>query len=268
MWNDLKFALRQLRKAPAFTLTAVLTLALGIGATTAIFTLVYDVMLRPLPFRQADRLVTIDEKVAEWSSMYPTLPVSANHFTFWEQHSRSFEAMAAMREYSMPLGAAQGRPLQVEIVTATPGIFNVLEVQPWLGRAFTKEEAQPGHDRVAVLTWDLWREQFGSDKGIVGRTVRLDGYPYTVVGVMPESFHMPPLDVFGNKDANKGTKAELGALLPLAFDKDALEEAMGDLNYFGLARLKPGVTAAQANAELDGEQRRGRRTWWAGAACH
>ena len=254
MLNDLKFALRQLRKAPGFTLTAVLTLALGIGATTAIFTLVYDVMLRPLPFTHADRLVAIDEKVAEWSNMYPTLPVSANHFTFWQQHSRSFEAMAAMREYSMPLGA-QGRPLQVEIVTATPGIFSVLEVQPWLGRAFTREEAQPGHDRVAVLTWDLWREQFGGDKGIVGRTVRLDGYPYTVVGVMPESFHMPPLDVFGNKDSNQGTKAELGALLPLAFDKDALEEAMGDLNYFGLARLKPGVTAAQANAELDGEQR-------------
>lgn len=254
MWNDLKFALRQLRKAPAFTLTAVLTLALGIGATTAIFTLVYDVMLRPLPFAHADRIVTVQEKVAEWSTMYPTLPISANHFTFWEQHSQSFAAMAAMREYSLPLGA-QGRPLQVEIVTATPGIFNVLDVQPWLGRAFTKEEAQPGHDRVMVLTWDLWREQFGSDKGIVGRTVTLDGYPYTVVGVMPESFHMPPIDMFGTKNSSRQAKVQTGALLPLAFDKDELQEAMGELNYLGLARLKPGVTVAQANAELDGQQR-------------
>ena len=252
MWSDLKFAWRQLRKAPGFTLTAVLTLAVGIGATTAIFTLVYDVMLRPLPYAQAGRLVTLQEKVAEWSNMYPTLPLSANHFTFWEQHSGSFAAMAAMNEYSMPLGA-HGRPLQVNVLESTPGIFDVLEVRPWLGRSFTREEAQPGHDRVAVLTWNLWRDEFRGDKGIVGRTVTLNGYPYTVVGVMPESFRMPPIDILGSKDSG-GARTPLGALLPMAFDKDQLAEAMGDMNYFGLARLKPGVTAAQANAELDGEQ--------------
>ena len=251
MVNDLKFAMRQLRKAPGFTLTAVLTLALGIGATTAIFTLVYDVMLRPLPFRQADRLVTIDEKVAEWSSMYPTLPVSANHFTFWEQHSKSFAAMAVMEEYDMPLGG-NGRPLQVGVLQSTPGIFSVLDVQPELGRGFTREEAQPGRDHVVVLTHDLWQRQFGGDRGVVGKTVTLNGYPYTVVGVMPESFRMPSLDTVS--DAVTHHEEPAGALLPLAFDKDQLEETMGDLNYFGLARLKPGVTVAHANAELDAEQ--------------
>jgi predicted permease len=252
MLSDLKLALRQLRKSPGFASTTVLTLALGIGATTAIFTLVYDVMLKPLPLPQADRLVRIEEKAAEWSAMYPTLPVSANHFTFWEQHNRSFAAMAAMSEYPLPLGAGE-RPLEVEVLQATPGIFSVLAVEPWLGRGFSVEEGQPGHERVAVLTYDLWREQFDGDKGIIGRTVKLNGYPYTVVGVMPSSFLMPPTQSYGESESTR--KVSLGALIPMAFSKDQLEEAMGDLNYFALARLKPGVTAAQANAEIDAEQR-------------
>ena len=251
MVSDLKLALRQLRKSPGFTLTAVLTLALGIGATTSIFTLVYDVMLRPLPLPQADRLVRMEEKAAEWSEMYPTLPVSANHFTFWEQHSRSFAAMAVMEEYDMPLGTS-GRPLLADVLEATPGIFNVLAVQPWLGRGFDAAEGQPGHERVVVLTYDLWRNQFGGDRGIIGRTVKLNGYPYTVLGVMPAWFHMPPTESYGESGSTQ--KRSLGALIPMAFSKDELEEAMGDLNYFGLARLKPGVTVAQANAELDAEQ--------------
>ena len=248
MVNDLRYAWRQLRKAPGFAMTAVLTLALGIGATTAIFTLVYDVMLRPLPLPHAEQLVRVQEKVAEWSDMYPTLPVSANHFTFWQQHSKSFAAMAALEEYDVPLqtaGSDGGRATQVEVMSATPGIFAVLGVQPSLGRGFTVDESQKGREHVAVLTDALWREQFGADAGIVGRTVKLNGFPYTVLGVMPTSFHMP---------STWGGKESLGALIPLAFDKDLREETMGDLNYFGLARLKPGATVAAANAELNAEQ--------------
>jgi predicted permease len=251
MLADLKYAWRQLRKSLGFAVTAVVTLALGIGATTVIFTLVYDAMLCPLPFAHADRLVNIQEKVAEWSDLYPTLPVSANHFTFWQRHSRSFAAMAAMSEYPMPLGGS-GRPLQINVLDSTPGIFSVLEVQPWLGRAFTAEEAQPGHEHVTVLTYNLWREQFGADRGIVGRPVTLNGFPYTVVGVMPESFHMPPAETSLSTDS--GGKETLGALIPKAFTKDQLEEDMGDLNYFGLARLKDGASVAAANAELNAEQ--------------
>ncbi|MFP5226266.1 MAG: ABC transporter permease [Acidobacteriota bacterium] len=251
MVNDLRFAWRQLRKSPGFVLTAVLTLALGIGATTSIFTLVYDVMLRSLPFAQADRLVTVQEKVAEWSNMYPTLPVSANHFTFWEQHSRNFAAMAVMREYTLPMGGSE-RPLQVDVLHATPGIFPVLEVQPWLGRAFGAGEAQPGRDHVAVLTWNLWREQFGADRGIVGRTITLNGYPYTVLGVMGPSFHMPRIETMA--DSFTHAVGPLGVIVPLSFSKDLLAETMGDLNFFGLARMKPGVSLAAATAELDAEQ--------------
>ncbi|MGB6132319.1 MAG: ABC transporter permease, partial [Acidobacteriaceae bacterium] len=249
--RELRVAARQLRKSPGFAASVILTLALGIGTTTAIFTLVYDAMLRPLPFAHADRLVNVQETVAEWSNLYPTLPVSANHFRFWDEHSHSFQAMAIMEEQSMPLGA-NGRPLQVGVLTATPGIFAVLDVQPRLGRAFTVAEAQPGHDHVAVLTYNLWREQFGGNTEILGKTIRLDGYPYTVVGVMPESFHMPPTEAIDSRDRVR--PQALGALTPLAFDQGQLAEQMGDLNYFGLARLKPGVSAAQANAELNDEQ--------------
>ena len=249
--NDLRFALRQLRKSPGFTFSAILTLALGIGATTAIFTLSYDAMLRPLPFAHADRLVTIEERAAEWADMYPTLPVNANHFIFWQEHSHSFAAVSVMRESSMPLGA-NGRPLQVDVLSATPGIFQVLDVEPRLGRTFTKVEAEPGHDRVAVLIYDLWRNQFSGDAGIIGKSITLDGFPYTVVGVMPESFHMPPTD----RAAFGVTLREqpLGVIVPMAFSKDELAEAMGDFNYFGLARLRPGISVEAASAELNAEQ--------------
>src|ERR1700678_3511639 len=112
LYQDIRYAARRLGRSPGFSLVAGMTLALGIGATTAMFTLVFDVMLRPLPFAQPDRLVTIQEKVVEWSNLYPTLPVSANHFTFWRQHNRSFDAIAVMQQPSVPLGAT-GRPLQV-----------------------------------------------------------------------------------------------------------------------------------------------------------
>ncbi|HTV04273.1 MAG TPA: ABC transporter permease [Acidobacteriaceae bacterium] len=251
MINDLRFALRQLHKSPGFTLAAILTLALGIGATTAIFTLVYDAMLRPLPFTRGDRLVTIAERVAAWSNLYPSLPVNANHFTFWQQHSHSFQSMAVMEQESMPLGA-NGRPLQIGVLSATPGFFSVLQVQPRLGRAFTAAQAQPGHDHVAVLLYSLWHDEFGADPNILGKTVTLNGYPYTVIGVMPASFHMPPAELpsFGARDKLQ----PLGVLVPMAFSKGQLQEAMGDFNYFGLARLKPGVTVAQASAELNAEQ--------------
>ncbi len=250
--HDLRCALRQLRKSPGFAFTAILTLALGIGATTAIFTLVNDVMLRPLPFAQADRLVTIQEVTAEWRNIFPTLPVNANHFTFWQQNSRSFDSMAVMRQGSAPLGAG-GRPLQVGVLAATPGIFSVLQAQPVLGRAFTADEAQPGHEHVAVMMHDVWRSQFGGDRQIVGKTIRLNGFPYTVVGVMPASFHMPAVQTIG-AIGTVDRPLPVGILEPLAFTKEQLAEAMGDFNYFGLARLKAGVSASAATAELDALQ--------------
>ncbi|MDE3187139.1 MAG: ABC transporter permease [Acidobacteriota bacterium] len=252
MLRDLHYAVRQLRRVPGFALTVILTLALGIGATTAIFTLVYDVMLRPLPFAQSDRIVNMEEIAAEWSNIYPTLPVSANHFALWQQHNRSFGSMAVMQQGSAPLGS-EGRPTQVGVLAATPGIFSVLQVQPQLGRAFTVSEAQPGNEHVAILMHDVWREQFGSDPGIVGKTIRLSGFPYTVIGVMPQTFHMPAVQTIATiGDTNR--PLPIGVLEPLAFSKERLAEEMGDLNYFGLGRLKPGVSVKAASADLDALQ--------------
>ena len=246
--QDVRCASRQLRKAPGFTFTVVLTLALGIGATAAIFTLDYDVMLKPLPYRHPEQIVMIEEQVAEFRDIYPTLPINANHFVMWQQNAHAYESISVMRQRSMPLGIG-GRPVQVQVADATPSLFSVLEVSPLLGRTFTSEEAQSGRDRVVVLMYDLWRTQFHSDPSILGKTVTLNGFPYTVVGVMPAAFHLPVVDIIAGPNADR--QKAIGALTPLVFSKDELQEAMGDFNYFGLARLKPGITVAQASAEIN-----------------
>jgi predicted permease len=249
--DDLRYAARQLRNSPGFSITAVLTLALGIGATTAIFTLVYDVLLKPLPYTHPEQLLVMEEQVAEFRDIYPTLPMNANHFVFWQQHSQIFQAMAVMQEERMPLGLG-GHPLQIGVLNATPGIFSVLDSKPRLGRGFSLQESQPGHERVAVLMDNLWRQQFQSDPAILGKAITLNGFPYTVVGVMPPSFHLPHIQNFASQDSNHPQPVE--ALLPMAFSKDLLQEAMGEFDYFGLARLKPGVSLAQANAEINALQ--------------
>ncbi len=248
--QDFRYAVRQLGKAPGFTLTAVLTLALGIGATTAIFTFVYDVMLRPLPYNHSERLVVMEEQVAEFRDMYPKLPMNANHFLTWQRNSRSIESMAVLKEESLPLGTG-GHPLQVDVLSATAGIFSVVRMAPQLGRAFTVQEAQTGHERVVLLMNSLWRQQFQGDPGILGKTITLNGFPFTVIGVMPPSFHLPVVSLAG-PDRSHAKPVE--ALIPLAFSKDQLQEAMGDFNYFGLARLKPGVSVEQANGEINALQ--------------
>ena len=152
--QDLRHALRQLRKQPGFAFTAILTLALGIGATTAIFTLIFDVLLRPLPYAQPEQIVVMEEQVAEFRDIYPKLPMNANHFFKWQQSSHGIQSMALMEEASMPLGTG-GRPLQVDVLSATPGMFSVLDIGPQLGRAFTEQEAQTGHEHVVLLTNQL-----------------------------------------------------------------------------------------------------------------
>jgi predicted permease len=248
---DIRHALRQLRKAPGFAFTAILTLALGIGATTAIFTLVYDVLLRPLPYSHPEQVVVLEEQVAEFRDIYPKLPMNANHFFNWQQNSHTLQSLALMEEASMPLGTGR-HPLQVDTLNATPGIFSVLNMGPQLGRVFTEQETQTGHEHVVLLTNQLWRQQFQSDPDILGRVITLNGFPYTVIGVMPQSFHLPVVQTIAGPEKDRGKPVE--AIVPLAVSKDRLEEAMGDFDYFGLARLKAGVSVAQANAEINALQ--------------
>lgn len=249
--DDFRYAVRKLSKSPGFALTVLLTLAVGIGATTAIFTLVYDVLLKPLPYSHAEQLVVMEEQVAEFRDIYPTLPINANHFTFWSQNVRSVQSMAVMQEFSMPLGGGS-RPLRIGVLSTTPGVFPVLNSSPLLGRAFSQEEAQPGHSHVVILMDTLWHHQFGSDPDILGKTVLLNGFTYTVIGVMGPSFHLPVLATFASADSTPPQPAE--ALVPLAFTAEQLGEKMGDFNYFGLARLKPGASVSQASAEINALQ--------------
>ncbi len=252
-WADLRYAFRQLRKSPGVTVTAVLTLALGIGATTAIFTLVYDVMLKPLPYKHPEHLVVMQEQVAEFRDIYPMLPMNANHFVNWLQHSNGFQSMAIMEQDSVPLGAG-GHPLQVTVLRSTPEIFPVLRTAPQLGRPFTEQEDQPGHSHVVVLMHDLWKNQFHADPDILGKTVPLNGYPFTVIGVMQADFHLPNLEGFGSGVTNISRHRQAEALIPIALSKDQLQRTVGDFDYFGLARLKQGVSVAQAQAEIDALQ--------------
>lgn len=250
--RDVRYGFRRLRRSPGFAVTAVLTLALGIGATTAIFTLVYDVMLKPLPYPHAARLVVMEEVVQEYRDIYPSVPMNANNFEMWQKNSHSFEAMTVMQDNPMPMGTGD-HPVEAQVLSATPGLFTVLSTSPVMGRAFTEEEAQSGHDHVVVLMHSTWRDYFQSDPKILGRTIPLNGFPYTVIGVMPESFHLPGTASIAQFGA--GSTKQAAVIVPRTFSAEELKEKVGDFNYIGLGLLKPGVSVAQANDEINALQK-------------
>jgi predicted permease len=246
MWSDLKYVARSLRKAPVFTIAVVLTLAFGIGANTAIFSVVHAVILEPFAYAGADRLVAVHETVRRASV---PLPVNATHFLRWREASRSFEGLALLREISVNLtGAGEPERLTAGRVSAT--LFPMLGVRMQLGRAFVEEEDLAGRDRVVVVTDELWRRRFAADPAIVGRPVLLDNEPYVVVGVLPADFRFPrfsdlyPIDI---------TSSQPQIWKPFGL-RDEERAPFGDFNYACVAKLRPGVTEAQAASELRGLQ--------------
>ena len=230
--QDLKYAIRMLIKAPAFTSFAIGILALGIAATTSIFSLANKVLLRPLPYRDAGRLAMIWED-ASYIGFPRNTPAPGNFFD-WRTRNRSFEDLAASRNASFSLtgGAVPEEVLGRQV---SWNLFRVLGVAPILGRDFTAEEDKPGTGYVAVLSHALWRQNFGSDPQIVGRKIELDSEKYTVIGVMPQGFEFPDRDS--------------AIWVPLAFSE---EEAANHNRHFlqVVGRLNPGVALMQANADL------------------
>ena len=187
--QDLRYGARLLAKTPAFTAVALLTLALGMGAATAIFSVVDTVLLKPLPFRDAERLLVIWEKNASLNRY--DLDVAPANFLAWQRQARTLERMAALRDVHITLtGGPNGRidPEELKGERVTAGLFPLLGVQPKIGRTFRPEEDQPGRDGVVVLSHSLWQRRFAGDPGIAGKTIRLRDQPYTVVGVMPPAF--------------------------------------------------------------------------------
>jgi putative ABC transport system permease protein len=229
-WQDLRYAARLLRRSPGFTIVAVSALALGIGANTAIFSVVNSILITPLPFEKADRLAMVWEQSP--STGLPNV-VNPINFLEWQARNHSFETIAALIAWPSSL-AGDGEPEQVDGMAVSDGFFKILGVRPLLGRWFTPEQDRPGSDNVAILGEGLWRRRYAADPGILGRTVRVDNHALKVVGVMPAEFKFP------------FSKAELWQ--PLAIDRARTKDFGRYLST--IARLKDGATLATAQADM------------------
>lgn len=174
MMQDMRYACRTVPRAPLFTVVVVLSLALGIGSATAIFSLVEAVLLKPLTYPDAGRLLFIREAVPALAHIYPTLPVNIQHFFYWHDHTTAFQYMTAFRSERPTLGGA-GQPVQVDGVEATADLFKVLGVDMWQGRGFLPGEDQPGRNHVAIITYSLWSRRFGLALDVIGRSILVDG---------------------------------------------------------------------------------------------
>ena len=230
--QDVRFGFRTLRKSPTFTIVAILTLAVGIGANTAIFSFVDGVLLKPLPYANADRIVRVLEKP-------PGDPdarngISTLNFLDWQRQNSVFQYMAARTGGSVTLTGVSN-PVLLRGERASAHIFDILGVRAVLGRTFAPDEEQAGKNRVAVLSHSLWTTQFGSDTSIIGRTIQLDGEPHVVIGVLLEgtSFDRSYAQIFR----------------PLVFEPQNMTR---NFHWFGaMALLKPGLIIENARAEMD-----------------
>jgi putative ABC transport system permease protein len=224
-----------LRKNPGFTLTAVITLALGIGANTAIFSLVNGVLLRPLPYPESSRLVWLSERTPN----FPSISIAYPNFVDWQTQQTVFDELGLYKPASINL-TGQGDPLRLQGAFMSSGTFAALGVQPAAGRFFREEDDKPGAAGVAVISYDLWQKRFGGQAGVVNKPLNLDGQIVTVVGVMPPGFAFPtPVDVWESLGPQLGNSG-------LHYQDRGYHSG-----WFGVARLKAGVTLAQAAASME-----------------
>jgi putative ABC transport system permease protein len=238
-WRDLRFATRTLRKSPGFTAIAALTLALGIGANTSIFSVVSAVLLRPLPYAEPGQLVFVFE--AKPDAGLSGLGMSYPSFAELRDGNRLFSAVAGLGGHALVL-TGYGEPSEVSTVPVTPDFFSVLAAEPLLGRLFLPEDGQRGAAPVVIVSENLWRSQFGADPGIVGRSIALDMRSYTVIGVMPASFYTP----FLNQAKQVWIPLAQDPLFSVWMTQPPQEHWMAVL-----ARVRPGISSTQAQTELD-----------------
>ncbi|HZR56091.1 MAG TPA: ABC transporter permease [Terriglobales bacterium] len=239
--QDIRFGYRMLRKAPAFTGVAIVVLALGIGANTAIFSVVNAVLLRPLPFQDPDRLVQVWHVPPPKSFPGMTkFSVSPANYLDWASQNHSFERMAIYGFTNLNL-TGKGEPESVFAIRVSPDFFSVLRARPVLGRTFTPEENESGHGQVVVLGHAFWQTHFASDPNIVGQTISLNSQSYTVVGVMPAKFSFP---------ISPDPKSQPQLWTPMAWTNEQ-RVVRGNHNYLVIARLQPGVDVKQAQAEMN-----------------
>jgi putative ABC transport system permease protein len=231
--QDVRFGVRTLIRRPGFATIAVLTLGVGMGATTAIFSLIDSVLLKPLPFHEPDRLTMVWEVRPRFNQ--PRIEVAPLNYVDWEQQVRAFESLAAYINGFVNLTGA-GTPERLVAVQVTPNLFPTLGVDPLVGRWFVAPEGSPGQTAVAILSYGLWQRRFGGDGGIVGQTIRLDGRPHLVVGVMPRGFQFP--------------RGDVQVWTPIDIRAGWGVRSRGTFFLSVVGRLKPNVSVDQANAEL------------------
>jgi putative ABC transport system permease protein len=237
LWQDLRFGARMLMKQPGFTLMAVVTLALGIGANTAIFSLVNTVLLRPLPLPEPERLVTFNHSAL--AQGLAELNLNNAHFAFYRDRSRMFEKMSAYEGAEFALTGA-GDPEVLAGAAVTFNYFDVLGQSPLHGRSFLPQEDTPGANHVVILSYGLWRRRFGGDLNILGQSIKLDNVPTTVVGIMPPGFDFP----------HPAERANMSDHMQLWVPEGLNPQDTGHNNLLAVGRLKPGVTLADAKREI------------------
>lgn len=241
MLQDLRLAGRMLRRNPGFAAMSVLALALGIGATTSIFSVVNGVLLRQLPYPDADRLMLLWEKSEPLQ--LPRMWVSLPNFNDWRERNRVFEDLAVFGFGETGLTGA-GEPEQIPVAWSTRSLFSVLGARPALGRGFTAEEDRPGGPAAVLLSDGLWQRRFGGERDVIGRTVRFDGDPFTIVGIMPRGFDFPEL---GEEPIEAWVT--LGPIVAADPDMQRRDNHPG---LTAIGRLRPGMTPEQATREMTG----------------
>lgn len=231
MLSDVKFALRQLRKSPGFALTAIATLAIGIGMNTATFSVMDAIVLRPLAVPDLHRVVTVNEDPGRGKYLYEW--ITAPNFRDWQRQSHGFQSLAFYKQDAMSLtGSGEAEP--VSAASVSPSFFDVMRIAPFAGRVFREEEGQPGRDGEALLSWAFWQQRFGNDSSVVGRTIELNQRKYTVIGIMPKGLEFPPAtDIY----------------VPLAPTPQQWEDRTAH-DYMGVGRLRAGVSLSQEQAEM------------------
>ena len=232
--HDWRYGIRMLRKHPGFALTVMLTLGLGIGANATIFSVVNAVLLKPLPYHEPDRLIRLSESNPAGGLV--DVPVSVPNFQDWQTQQAVFEQLAAAENATFNL-TGSGDPQRLAAARITANLIPILGVAPVIGRSFLSDEEKPGANRVVLLSYGLWQRQFGSDPSLLNRTIQLNGESYTVIGVMPPGFQFPAL-------------REIWVPLVLDPAKEPWRADRTNRNLSVFARLKPGVTLEQANAEM------------------
>jgi predicted permease len=250
--RDILYALRTLRKSPGFALLAVLTLALGIGASTAIFTIVDAVLLKPLAFRNSGDLVVVWERLRFLAGGGPLGP-NPRHADLWAKRSTAFSGIALVRQSAQGLSVGAEHPRIAGTIAAYTNIFEVLEVTPLLGRSFRPEDGVPGHDKVVVLTWPLWQTSFQADPNVIGKIVHLAGKTHEVVGVLPQNFRFPNANALHAFRSKQGAASvpEPAVFVPAALQLDQFSWNGEYGNWVALARLKSGKGIRQAETQLN-----------------